>query len=578
MPRSKFLLLLVWFAAAGCWVIPFLVARHTYPIPTFYSEFVAACCWILLALNTLGFSWKSKEGLPRIALAPIALSLVLLVQLVVATPLNPFFSFVACVFLLAAAVACGLGARCRAVPGVLEAIAGGLILGGLATFAIELIHLFRVSGLPEAIFGMAPEGAARRMWGNLNQPNHVASYLSCSIAACLFFQHGARSLGRRSFLSVLIFIFLFGMALTVSRMAWLHVIAIGAFAGWYRASSKFGHRRWLSLVLPAVTLAIAYQLCNWLMDYGNVIFQWGLPTSLGERMQQGAGLRPLLWNHAWHMFLSHPWLGAGWGDYAWNQYVQTDLLGHVEMSLNAHNIVLDLLAKVGVAGLLAVVLPAVGLIRLVWKSKMAPGPAFLWSLVAVLGIHAMLEYPLHYLYFLLPFSFVLGYLDTRAMRFPSPSMAWVLSGVVVVCASALLPRMWADYSSVERLYYAPQGLSKELPIYQQSGQMLLVPYATLAIAINSVITPEMAPVMAALERQATQFYPGAGTSQRYALALAMQGKTAEAVVQVRRFHNQYWIDYASQSSVLTQACSRNVDHLKAFCTQLRAEGLLVGAN
>ncbi|MCL6455604.1 MAG: O-antigen ligase C-terminal domain-containing protein [Ralstonia pickettii] len=578
MPQSRFLLWPLWFFAAVCFSAPFLVAPHTYPIPTFYAESASAWCWIAFSLVVLGLSWRGRASSPSIALAPLALIVVLIVQLGIATPLNPFFSFAACICLLAAMVVCGLGARCREMPGVLEAVAVGTILGGLATVAVEQVHLWRLVGIPDILIGLPPTGLGRRMWGNLNQPNHVASYFAFGLAACLFLWQRVRSLGLRILLGIVVLAFLFGTALSVSRVAWLHLIAVGLFAGWSWASQTTGRRRWFVFVTPVLALTIAYQLCNWLMDYGNVLWQWGLPTSLGERMQQGAGLRPLLWNHAWHMFIAHPWLGAGWGDYAWNQYVQTDVLGHVEMSMNAHNIVLDLLAKVGLAGLFAVVLPAVGLISLLWKFRMTPPAAFLWSVVAVLTIHSMLEYPLYYLYFLLPFAFALGYLDTRMLRFPSPSMTWVLSGVIVVCVSALSARMWIDYKSVERLYYAPAGLSKELPVYQASGQMLLVPYATLAIAINSGITYEMAAVMAALERQATQFYPGAATSQRYALTLAFQGKTEEAVTQVRRLHNQYWTDYAAQSSLLTQSCLQKADDLKVFCDRLKSEGLLVGVN
>lgn len=105
MLRSPVSILPLWLAAIACWSVPFLVAPHTYPIPTFYSEFAAAVCWIALAVGVLGGTWGLNTGLPRIALAPLALAAVLIVQLVVAPPLNPFFSCAASVFLLAAAAA-----------------------------------------------------------------------------------------------------------------------------------------------------------------------------------------------------------------------------------------------------------------------------------------------------------------------------------------------------------------------------------------------------------------------------------------------------------------------------------------
>lgn len=576
MPRFPVLSLPLWLSLAASWFVPFLVAPHSYPIPTFYSEFATAICWLAVAAIVLGLTWRSRSALPKIALAPVALIGILLVQLVAATPLNPFFSFAAMLFLLAAAAVCGLGARCRAVPGTLEAIAAGVIIGGLLTVAIELLQLFRVPGLPPAFFSIFPSGVGRRMWGNLNQPNHVASYLAFALAACFFLAEKSRR--SRFPLTCVGVVLLLGMALTVSRITWLHIALVGALAGLAWSAEEFGSRRWVKACAPVVALALAYQACNWLVAYVNVLWDLGLPSSLGERMEQGAGLRPLLWRHAWHMFLSHPWLGGGWGDYAWNQYVQTDVLGHVEMAMNAHNIVLDLLAKVGIAGLLAVALPCLGLLLAVCKRRVTPDLAFLYAVVLLIAAHSMVEYPLHYLFFLLPFAFVLGYVDERSLRFPSPSMAWVLTGVVAVCGAVLTGRMWIDYQSVERLYYSPEGGAVELQRYQQSGQLLLVPYANLSIANNAGMTREMAPVMAAIEHQAVQLYPGSGTVQRWAIALAFQGKTDDAIRQVRRLHNQYWIDYADQSKLLTLVCAKKMEGLEAFCTQLKAEKLLAGAD
>lgn len=525
-------------------------------------------------MSALGMTWASNAGLPRIALAPLALIVVLVVQLAVATPLNPFFSFAAIVCLLGVVVTCGLGARCRGMPGVLDAIACGILIGGLLTVAIECLHLFRVSNLPPALVSITPSGTGRRMWGNLNQPNHVASYLAFGLAACLLLAQKYRS--GRGALAVVALVFLFGMALTFSRMTWLHLCVVGGIAGIVLSADARGARRWWAACVPLIALAAAYQLCNWLVDYANLLWHLGLPSSLSERIKdEGAGLRPLLWKHAWHMFLAHPWLGGGWGDYAWNQYVQTDTLGNVEMSMNAHNIALDLLAKVGVIGLLTVVVPFAGLLLSLWRRRLTPGLAFLYTIILVMGVHSMLEYPLEYLFFLLPFAFALGYVDEGQLPRPSGSMSTLLIGLVVVGASALTARIWFDYKSVEQLYYIPDGARQATyQRYQASGQLLLVPYGTLATANSAAITYEVAPIMAALEREAVQFYPGAGTVQRYAIALALQGKTDEAVTQVRRLHHQYWLDYARQSGEVTRACAPRVSELEAFCGRLRSEQLL----
>ncbi|MBT2179310.1 MAG: Wzy polymerase domain-containing protein [Pseudomonadota bacterium] len=576
MLRSRVLFLPLWLSIAACGAVPYLIALHTLPMPTFYSEFATGVCWAATAVVVLALTWGSKTGLPKVALAPLALIAVLFVQLAVAPPLNPFMSLAATVFLLGAVAACVLGTRCRSFPGVLEALALGLILGGLLTVAIELLQLFRVPNSCPTLLALEPGGAERRMWGNMNQPNHVASYLAFGLAACAFFA----SKFRRTWIlfAVIAFALMLGMSLTVSRVTWLYIAVIGGLGGLQWTTGQRGPQRWLKACVPLVTLVLGYQICNWLVSYANILWHLDLPMSLGERMQQGVGLRPLLWKHAWHMFLAHPWLGGGWGDYAWNQYVQTDTLGHVEMSLNAHNIVLDQLAKVGLLGLLAIALPLLSFAWSLRKRKLTPALAFLLTIVLVIGAHSMVEYPLHYAFFLLPCAFALGYVDERNLRVPSASMTWTATAAITVVSAALMSHLWGDYKAVERLHYAPDGMQKELALYSQHGPTLLLPYEHLAMAFHFNVVPDMASSLAKLELQAMQFYPGSATVQRYALALAYLGKTDEAMVHVRRMRNHYWTNYAEQSWLFTQACDKHgEDKLKTFCTRLRAENLLVPA-
>lgn len=571
----------IWLALAACTSVPFLIAWHTYPLPTFYSEWVTAVCWIAAGFGIVAVSWGSSTKLPVAALAALALIAALFVQLLLAPPLNPIFTAVATVFLLATAAACGLGARCREIPGAVEALAIGLIIGALLTVGVEVLQLFRVQGLsPYFVSGVdAAEETGRRLSGNLNQPNHVASYLAMGLAATLLL---AKRFPRRVSLFIVVALLLeVGMALSFSRTSWLHIVAVGAVAGWVLASAERGPRKWVKGVAPLIVLVVTYQLFNWLLAYANAAWNLGLATSLGERMNQmshGISDRMPIWRHAWHMFVNHPWLGAGWGDYAWNQYVQTDVLGPVTLSLNAHNIVLDLLAKIGIVGLAAVALPLVGLLFVAKRRPITPELAFFYAVILIMAAHSALEYPLHYLFFLLPFGFALGYVDDRVLRYPSARMTSVLIVLIALGSLMLIRPLFGDYGAVERLSYASQGFAQEVDLYRKRGPNLLDPYGTLAIASKWNVSQPMARALAMMERQAVEFYPAAEPIQRYALALAYMNKTDDAVVQVRRLHNHYWDDYPMWSAVLTEACGKKNEALTAFCTRLRSEKLLVEAS
>ncbi len=116
-----------------------------------------------------------------------------------------------------------------------------------------------------------------------------------------------------------------------------------------------------------------------------------------------------------------------------------------EMSLYAHNAVLDLLAKTGLVG-------TAGVEYCCWRGSgvvrcrlryAAPAERpqtvviLLW--LAMVGAHSMLEYPLHYLYFFLPFGFLLGWLEPSGfgkLRVPKP-VAMVI-GIAFVALSAII--------------------------------------------------------------------------------------------------------------------------------------------
>lgn len=572
MPMSRLspFWLICWLAAGACWAVPFLVAPHTYPLPTFYAEMGAAVAWTGLGVVVLAVSWKTNRGLPFVALAPAGLAFVLLLQLLIAPPLNPILSFGAIIALLACAGIAGVASRCKDIPGIVQAIAVGLVIGAALMVGIELLQLFNVRTLPQAWVSLPPDPPRRRMWGNLNQANHVATYVAMGLAACMFLMY--RAARWRWLISAIGLIFLVGMVLTFSRTAWIHVMVVGVLSGLLARGDERGVRGWLKVLAPTLALVVCYQLCIWLVGYVNVIMHFDLPTA--ENARQGISDRAPLWNHAWHMFLAHPWIGGGWGDYAYNQFVQTDVLGNVVMSMNAHNIVLDLLAKVGVLGLLAVALPCIGLVVTAWRRKLTAEYAFFYAVILMLAGHSMVEYPLHYVFFLFPFAFALGWVDDSVLRKPSPKMVWTLTTTFVVCSMALLLKLWPDYQVAEGLYYTQGDYQAMLKSYEKKPVTLLTPYANLAIAMNIGVSFEMANVIAAIEHQAVEFYPGPGTVQRYALALAFQGKVDDAVTQMRRLRHQYSADYFAQTLVTQSACSGKFEALKPYCVRLKAEGLL----
>ena len=194
---------------------------------------------------------------------------------------------------------------------------------------------------------------------------------------------------------------LISIVLTQSRTAWL-VAACGlAVLVWRRDLVRWRpHGQWGTAACVALAIgSVALPAIDAMMA------QPGL--TLAQR--SAAGTRP----DAWLLFLdavvTRPWLGWGVLQNGEAQYALA--LGHVsllESFSSAHDIVIDLMvwfgAPVGVAA-------GLGLGWAVWRRVRRSEDVAALSTAcaaAALWLHAMVEFPLHYLFFLLPFGLILG--------------------------------------------------------------------------------------------------------------------------------------------------------------------------
>ena len=241
-----------------------------------------------------------------------------------------------------------------------------------ASAARWVIGAALVAGAAEAAYGAFQFATGRgpaffeidgalRAYGNFDQPNPFAGYLALLLplavlmAACTENPPGFRLLALVAGLTIL-----GGIGLSQSRGAWLGVaVTTGVLLlVWSRRTRR--------LLVPIVGVGLA----------GSALAVSGLlPASLLDRVSQSIAYfgvfdvrtvdltsenfsvveRMAHWQAGWYMFLDHPWLGVGAGNYAEaypNYYVSTwlDPLGH------AHNYYLNMLAELGIVGGLVLLL------------------------------------------------------------------------------------------------------------------------------------------------------------------------------------------------------------------------------
>jgi multisubunit Na+/H+ antiporter MnhF subunit len=332
-----------------------------------------------------------------------------------------------------------------------------------------------------------------------------------------------------------------GLALTVSRGPWLQTAVIVAGGLWMAfvlgrpvaAESYDGPgRRDLRAWLVPILLAIVFFAVNAAVRWANTHYGFGLAQSAAERMQDANQIAPrlALWKYGWMMFRTHPLLGVGWGEFPRYQFDLVRELGGVEIANNAHDIFIDLLAKTGALGVAILVAGIVFWLIRVLRAPQTPARIFGLSLLGVLMMHALVEYPQQYMFFLMPAMLVIGLLDTRPMRLVARPLSYGVYVVLVVGGLAALYPTLRDYNRAEVLYYG----SRPAEQYRDDPSFLFTAWGEYGAATLLPINAQNVEAKLAAHRKALALLPGETVLRRYAVLQALAGRRAEALDTMAR--------------------------------------------
>ncbi|MGT2454780.1 PglL family O-oligosaccharyltransferase [Cupriavidus basilensis] len=591
-------------------IAPLLVSRHTLPLATFYGEWASALLFALAVMALAAAANRQASGLayrdvpaqfPWIVVFPLWLIATGVAQgLTGMSDLSGSRLITELVLALAAAVIWAAWRQGRTASplerqAMTDVLAIAWLVAGLLGTLAQWVQVF---GLEPDTFGMVSTyfyDDNRRLWGNLNQPNHQATVDGLALAAAVWL--AARGWLRPPAWLAAVLLLESGIVLSGSRTGVLHVglasayallaawMARGAGRGGPGAMQRPGHAghnpmsRPAGLAFAAVAMVVVLVILQPMIKSAGQVFDWRLFDTLAQLQRADqVSARGALWSHAWAMFRAHPWLGVSWGEFGWAQFQQLAQVGvTVEMSLHAHNALLDLLAKTGLVGTAGVVL---SLLAWLWRVAhrrlwLGNGPERAQTVVvltwlAMLCAHSMLEYPLHYLYFVLPFCFMLGWLEPSGFgRVRTPRWLAVLAvGAFIGATTAILATMWQDYRRAEAREYARDEHRKALPMPHFWFRQAAAADATE----DARITPENAAQLLAPHIAAVHLLPTPTLIARTAWLLALSGDPVQGRAWLERLHFYFAGDEASQFAELARFCAE-VDAAarpRDFCDWVKA--------
>ncbi|MDA8450155.1 Wzy polymerase domain-containing protein [Acidovorax sp. NCPPB 3859] len=474
-----------------------------------------------------------------------------------------------CAFAVAAALAAAWSRQPAGAAGdglrqgAARTVAAGMLLAGLLGAAIGLAQFFW--GDPGWAPWIYPSTHGVAM-GNLRQRNQQATLLCMGAWALAWWvarTHQAPQVGEGRRLRPA------SVALALLAFWALALLAAGAAA----TASRTGALEWgcmlvllllwrRSLGAPALALGMAgialYALFSGLLPI--LLERWtgfamdGLFARLSAP-EHACDNRRVLWSNVLHLIAQRPWTGWGWGELSYAHYI-TQYPGKRFCLLvdNAHDLPLHLAVELGLPFTLA----ACGLaLWLVWRARpwreTDPARQLAWGLLAIIGVHSLLEFPLWYGPFQLAAACALALLWPRCWRTPARAAL----RVPLLCGAGLAAGLWLagiallvrDYHRVSQLYIA---VDQRDPAFRDDTARRVADSTvffrdTLDFAVLTTLQPTRhnAARVHALASRLLHYSPEPRVIEALIDSATRLGLDGEADFHARRYRDVYPQEYAS---------------------------------
>jgi O-antigen ligase len=527
--------------------VPFLNPYHSYPLLTFYTEWLAFAIG-LAALAAIAMAPSGNAvPVPGLCIGLFLLTALLVLQAALGQVAYPLRSATGALYTVWAGLLVMLGAWLRSELGeaaVSRALQWWVAAAGLLVAASGFVQYYHVP-LPAGGVYMAAQ-PLNAMFGTVNQYNNFADYLGCAVISAAFL-HARNALSLLPALSIALPLAA-GMALSGSRGSWGYFVIALALVPLLRLG---GHSREARRVLHLASFALAVFLLVQILNLYTGIFVGpeGRPDSSGDRLMRyleiggGTGERPIrvqLFLYAWLMFLSNPLLGIGFGEYAWRAFELAAGLtgaGPPGLDRHSHNLFLQLLAETGILGLLCIAVPLASWFwRMPWRS-LAPERCWTIGVLAVIGLHSMVEFPLWHANFLGMFALLFGAASPGAAAIAPTRLRRGMVLAVVLAGSLTACGVWSDYRAFERWYVAVEAKAArgESPgsgdlegLMKLREGSLFGPYFERIASEAISLDEEGLGDKLALNTQVMRAYPMPSVVLRQVALLALSGRDADA--------------------------------------------------
>jgi O-antigen ligase len=288
---------------------------------------------------------------------------------------------------------------------------------------------------------------------------------------------------------------------------------------------------------------------------GIVLAQGRTPAIL-ERMTAdlGCSSRKVLWSNVLDLIAQKPWFGWGWGELDYAHYAH--LYGGERFCAildNAHNLPLHLAVELGVP--VALLLCGVALWAVLrarpWRET-EPARQLAWAVLALIGLHSMLEYPLWYG----PFAMAVVLCIAMLWRSePLPGSVYesnrrfvhVWRSFIAIIIIAFIAYVGWDYARISQLYLAPEDRSatyREDTLAKVSGSWLFRSQVEFAELTLTPLTRDNAANQHAMALRLLHYSPEPRVIEKVVESAVLLGRDDQALWQLARYRAAFPEEHA----------------------------------
>lgn len=434
-----------------------------------------------------------------------------------------------------------------------------LWLGRAQLTPAQILRGWVVAATLSAVFGLLQYAGATRglapwvvpagpgeAYGNLRQRNQFATLMNMGVVAALWLAIlDSKGKPLRN-TALLISTILLGVAnaASASRTGMTQLLLLSVAVGWWALLRKALARR---LLFAAV---LAYLIASLALP---VMSEQG-GAGIWARLKEGNAVcasRLTLWGNVLQLIAARPWTGWGWGelDYA---HFMTLYSGErfCDILDNAHNLPLHLAVELGVP--MAVLLcggMGVFVLRARPWHEIDPARQAAWTVLALILLHSMLEYPLWYGPFQIAAGLCIWLLrrasyQTRCTEMGVRRLSWehFLAGALLAWTAYA---QW-DYHRVSQIYLPLEQRDeayREHTLEKVKESWLFATQASFAEFSITELTPENAARLNAQAHELLHYSPEARVVEKLIESAVMLDRQDEARQFLLRYQAAYPKEY-----------------------------------